>query len=141
MTITKRNRSIQPIDYTKTSFGEIKEELVQYIKRHYPDTYKDFKKSSFGSMMLDLVSYVGDQLHYYSDHNANEAIAAFTKDPEILIQHIQAAGADPTLNSVGVGEVEVHVLRPADSSFIGLDKDYEATLRAGSTYRSQGGTI
>ena len=38
--------------------------------------------------MFDLVSYIGDQLHYYSDHNANEAIPASTKDPEILISHI-----------------------------------------------------
>ena len=97
---TNRIKNVQPVDYTKTSFNEIKEELVQYIKRYYPDTYKDFKKSSFGSMMLDLVSYVGDQLHYYSDHNANEAIAAYTKDPNILIQHIQTLGGDPVVNPV-----------------------------------------
>jgi hypothetical protein len=141
MTTTKRIRNVQPIDYTKTSFGEIKEELVQYIKRHYPDTYKDFKKSSFGSMMLDLVSYVGDQLHYYLDHNANESIAAFTKDPDILIQLIQSFGADPTLNPVGVGEVSVQILNPADSFGVGLDLDYEPILRAGSRFRSQGGTV
>ena len=53
---TNRNRKIQEIDYTKTSFSEIKSELVAYVKRHYPDTYKDFNKTSFGSLMFDLVS-------------------------------------------------------------------------------------
>lgn len=137
---TNRIKNVQPVDYTKTSFNEIKEELVQYIKRYYPDTYKDFKKSSFGSMMLDLVSYVGDQLHYYSDHNANEAIAAYTKDPNILIQHIQTLGGDPVVNPVGVGEIDVQVLRPADSLGVSLDTNYEVTCRAGSKFISQGGT-
>lgn len=137
---TNRIKNVQPVDYTKTSFNEIKEELVQYIKRYYPDTYKDFKKSSFGSMMLDLVSYVGDQLHYYSDHNANEAIAAYTKDPNILIQHIQTLGGDPVVNPVGVGEIDVQVLRPADSLGVSLDSNYEVTCRAGSKFVSQGGT-
>jgi hypothetical protein len=140
MTITNRNRKVQEIDYTKTGFNEIKEELVQYIKRHYPDTYKDFKKSSFGSMMFDLVSYVGDQLHYYMDHNANEAILPYTKDPEVAIQLLQALGADPALNSVGVGEVEVQLLRPADSLKAFADSSYEVTLRAGTKFRSQGGS-
>jgi hypothetical protein len=141
MTITNRNRKAQEIDYTKTGFNEIKEELVQYTKRHYPDTYKDFKKSSFGSMMFDLVAYVGDQLHYYLDHNANEAILPYTKDPEVAIQLIQAMGADPALNSVAVGEVEVQVLRPANSLRSGADPAYAVTCKAGTKFRSQGGTV
>tara|TARA_R110000851_G_scaffold14570_3_gene49089 strand:- start:176 stop:1996 length:1821 start_codon:yes stop_codon:yes gene_type:complete len=141
MTTTNRNRKAQEVDYTKTGFNEIKEELVQYVKRHYPDTYKDFKKSSFGSMMFDLVSYVGDQLHYYLDHNANEAILPYTKDPEIAVQLLQAMGADPALNSVSVGEVEVQILRPANSLRSAADSSYIVTLRAGTKFRSQGGTI
>ena len=138
---TNRVRKVQEVDYTRTSFSEIKEDLVQYIKRNYPDTYKDFKKSSFGSMMFDLVSYVGDQLHYYLDHNANEAILSYTKDPEIVVQLIQAMGGEPTINSVGVGELTVHVLQPANSMGTGIDSNYTATLRAGSKYRSSAGSV
>lgn len=138
---TNRNRKIQEIDYTKTSFSEIKAELVSYVKRHYPDTYKDFNKTSFGSLMFDLVSYIGDQLHYYSDHNANEAIPAFTKDPEILISHINTLGADPVINPIAVGYVEVQVLRPTVAVGPQLDENYEVELRAGSTYMSKTGAV
>ncbi len=142
MKVTKRNKEIQEVDYTKTSFNEIREELNRYVKRHYPDTYKDFKQSSFGSMMLDLVSYVGDQLHYYLDHNANEAIPALTKDPEVLISHIVSMGhTDPVINPTSVGNIEVQILRPADSLGIGLDNRYELDLLAGSTYQSIAGTV
>ena len=140
MTTTNRTKNVQPVDYTKTAFNEIREQLMDNVKRYYPDTYKDFKKSSFGSLMLDLVSYIGDQLHYYMDHNANEAIPYFTKDPQILIQHIQAYGATPELNPVGVGEVDITVLQPASAVGPGLETAYEINLKAGSTYRSQGGT-
>ena len=138
---TNRIRKVQEVDYTRTSFNEIKEDLIQYVKRNYPDTYKDFKKSSFGSMMFDLVSYIGDQLHYYLDHNANEAILPFTKDPEIAVQLIQSLGATPNLNPVGVGEVDVHVLQPADTMGVSLDTNYRVTLRAGSKFRSTGGSV
>jgi len=141
MTTTNRTKNVTPVDYTKTAFSEIREQLMDNVKRYYPDTYKDFKKSSFGSLMLDLVSYIGDQLHYYMDHNANEAIPYFTKDPSVLIQHIQAYGATPELNPVGVGEVDITVLQPASSIGPGLESSYRISLKAGSRYRSQGGTI
>ena len=138
---TKVSNKIKEIDYTKTSFSEIKNELVGYMKRHYPDSYRDFNRSSFGSLMLDLVSYVGDQLHYYSDHNANEAIPAFTKDPATLISHINSLGGDPLINPVAVGFVEVQVLRPAMAIGPRVDSKYEVELRAGSKYMSNGGTV
>ena len=72
MTITNRSKNVQPVDYTKTSFGEIKQSLIDYIKRHYPDTYKDFNQASFGSLMIDAVSYVGDVLSFYLDYQTNE---------------------------------------------------------------------
>tara|TARA_Y100001973_G_scaffold36209_2_gene54567 strand:+ start:42476 stop:44296 length:1821 start_codon:yes stop_codon:yes gene_type:complete len=136
-----KNKRVQEIDYTKTSFDEIKEQLVQYAKRNYPDTYRDFKKSSFGSLLFDMVSYVGDQLHYYLDHNANEAILPYTKNPEVAVQLIQALGAVPTLNPVGVGEVEIQVLQPANALGVAPDATYELTSRAGTKFRSQGGAI
>ena len=139
--ITNKNKRVQEIDYTKTSFNEIKEQLVQYAKRNYPDTYRDFKKSSFGSLLFDMVSYVGDQLHYYLDHNANEAILPYTKNPEVAVQLIQALGSTPVLNPVGVGEVEIQVLQPANALGVSPDTNYELTSRAGTKFRSLGGAI
>jgi hypothetical protein len=53
------------IDYTARNFSSIKEELVTYAKRYYPDTFKDFNEASFGALMIDMVSYVGDMLSFY----------------------------------------------------------------------------
>ena len=57
-----------PIKYTSRDFSTIKQDLINYAKRNYSETYKDFNESSFGALMLDTVSYVGDILSFYLDY-------------------------------------------------------------------------
>ncbi len=136
--ITKRKI---PVDYTKKGFSEIKEDLKGYIKRYYPETYQDFNKSSFGSMMLDLVSYVGDQLHYYIDHNANESNPVFAKEAENVFQGLISLGQKPTLVNTTLGYVDAYFPVPSDLYSIGLDSNYLFTCNAGSTFMTQGGNV
>ena len=62
-----------PINYTSREFNSIKNDLVNYAKRYYPDTFQDYNEASFGSLMLDTVAYVGDILSFYLDYSANES--------------------------------------------------------------------
>ena len=43
------------INYTSRDFASIKNDLVQYAKKYYPNTYKDFGEASFGSLILILI--------------------------------------------------------------------------------------
>ncbi len=54
-----------PIKYTSRDFESIKEELVKYAKRYYPNNYNDLTNAQFGSMLFDMVAYVGDMLSLY----------------------------------------------------------------------------
>ena len=45
-----------PIKYTNREFETIKEDLVEYAKRYYPNSFKDFNQGSFGALMLDTVA-------------------------------------------------------------------------------------
>mgnify|MGYP003665893436 FL=1 len=40
------------INYTSRDFNSIKDDLVEYAKRYYPDTYKDFTKASIESTWI-----------------------------------------------------------------------------------------
>ena len=62
-----------PIKYTSRDYTTIKNDLVDHIRRYYPNSYKDFNEASFGSMMLDSVAYIGDILSFYLDYQANES--------------------------------------------------------------------
>ena len=55
------------INYAARDFAGIKQELVNYAQKYYPDTFKDFNEASFGSLMLDMVAYVGDIVSFYTD--------------------------------------------------------------------------
>ena len=67
------DKKFVPIKYTSRDFSSIKQDLVEYAKRYYPDTFKDFNDASFGSLMLDTVAYAGDILSFYLDYQANES--------------------------------------------------------------------
>ena len=46
-------KKIVPIKYTSRDFDSIKSSLVDYVKRYYPETFRDFSEASFGALMLD----------------------------------------------------------------------------------------
>ena len=62
-----------PVKLTSRDFSSIKQDLIDYAKVYYPDTYKDFNEASFGALMLDMVAYVGDMLSFYVDYQTNES--------------------------------------------------------------------
>ena len=67
-----------PIDYTSREFNSIKNDLVNYAKRYYPDTFQDYNEASFGSLMLDTVAYVGDILSFYLDYSVTVSYTHLT---------------------------------------------------------------
>ena len=81
-----------PINYTARDFDSIKDELVQYAKRYYPETFRDFNQASFGALMLDMVSYVGDNLSFYLDYQANESFFDTATERKNIIRHSKQMG-------------------------------------------------
>ena len=59
---------VVPINYTSREFNSIKNDLVQYARRYYPDNFQDFNEASFGALMLDTVAYIGDVMSFYIDY-------------------------------------------------------------------------
>ena len=60
------------VNYTSKDFNSIKNDLIEYTKSYFPNTYKDFNETSPGMMLIELSSYVGDVLSYYIDYNYKE---------------------------------------------------------------------
>ena len=75
-----------PIKYTSRDFQSIREDLVNYAKRYYPDTLKDFSEASFGSLMIDTVAYVGDIMSFYLDYQVNESFIDTATDYNTIIR-------------------------------------------------------
>ncbi len=128
------------IRYTDRDFNSIKESLVRYTKRYYPDVYQDFSEASFGSLMLDTVSYVGDILSFYLDYQANESFLDTAIEYDNIIRHGEQVGYSLPLKSNSFGVVTLYVLVSANA--VGApDEDYLPTLIKGSKFSSTGGQI
>ena len=128
-----------PINYTSRDFNSIKESLVDYAKRYYPEVYQDFNEASFGSLMMDMVSYVGDVMSFYIDYQANESFltTAFEKKNVINLSRQLGYKYQPIATSSGV--ITLYALVPANDLGLGPDSSYYPIIREGSTFTSESG--
>lgn len=128
-----------PIKYTSRDFNSIKESLVDYAKRYYPEVYQDFNDASFGSLMLDTVSYVGDILSYYLDYQSNESFLETAFERNNIIRLSRQLGYNYQNIATATGEVELYTLVPANEMGLGPDSRYYSILRQGTTFSSDDG--
>ena len=128
------------IKYTSREFNSIRNDLIEYAKRYYPDSFKDFNEASFGAMMVDSVAYIGDMLSFYLDYQANESFLTTAHEYNNIIKHGKALGykIDAVPSSYGIVTLFVRV--PAASSGFGPDTSYIPTLRRGTVFNSTNGS-
>jgi hypothetical protein len=126
-----------PIKYTARDFQSIKDSLVEYARRYYPDTFKDFNEASFGSLMLDTVAYVGDIMSFYLDYQANESFLDTAIEYKNIVKLSKQLGYKYQSTPSSTGEVAFHVLIPANSAGTAPDTDYYPILLRGSSMVSE----
>ena len=127
------------IDYTSRDFDTIKEDLVEYAKRYYPDSYKDFSAASFGSMVLDTVAYVGDVLSYYVDYSVNESFLDTSIEFENVRKHARALGYNYSGIPSSYGVITAYIMCPSNGEGTAPDTNYLPTLKTGTTFSTDAG--
>ncbi len=129
------------INYTNREFSTIKEDLVRYAKRYYPNVHKDFSQASFGSMMLDTVAYVGDMLSFYLDYQTNESFMDTAIEYDNVLRLGEQVGYKEPLRANAFGVVSLYVLVPSEPNGTGPDKNYLPILAKGTKISTNGGNI
>jgi hypothetical protein len=130
-----------PIKYTSRDFASIKQDLVDYAKRYYPDSYRDFSEAGFGSLMLDTVAYVGDILSFYLDYQANESLLSSAVEYDNVIRLARQLGYEFQPNPTSYGIVSLYILVPANAASNAPDTTYMPILRKGSSFSAQNGGV
>ena len=128
-----------PINYTSRDFESIREDLVNYAKRYYPNTLKDFSEASFGSLMLDTVAYVGDIMSFYLDYQVNESFIDTATDYNTILRLASQMGYKYKGATSTTGVVSFYAIIPATSVGLGPDSGYMPILKANTTVRSENG--
>ena len=129
------------INYTNKDFNSIKNDLLEYARIHYPNTYKDFSENSFGSYVLDAVSYVGDQLSFYLDYQVNETFLETAIEYDNIKRMAKNFGYKFRRRPSAYGTATFYVLVPASTSGLGPDPKYIPVLKTGTEVSSEDGTL
>ena len=132
-------KNLPAIKYTSRDFETIKEDLVNYARRYYPDTFKDFNEAGFGALMLDTVSYVGDVLSFYLDYSVNESFLDTAVEYNNILKLGKQMGYKFGGNPTSYGVATLYVIVPALASGLGPDPSYIPIIRRFSSFTAQNG--
>tara|TARA_R110001583_G_scaffold3316_1_gene21571 strand:+ start:2857 stop:4653 length:1797 start_codon:yes stop_codon:yes gene_type:complete len=132
------DNKVKPVKYTSKEFNTIKEQLVNYAKTYYPNTFKDFNEASFGSLMLDTVAYVGDMLSFYIDYQSNESFIDSSIETKNLLKLAKQFGYKNPLAFSATGKAAFYVQVPAGTDK-SPDQNLIPILKEGTTLSSDSG--
>jgi len=131
---------IQPkeVNYLNKNFVNFKEDLVNYAKDYFPNSYADFNESSPGMMFIEMASYVGDVLSFYVDEQFRESLLVYAEEKKTIFDIAQSYGYKPTISTPSTAKLEFWQTVPATG--IGDNAkpnyDYAYTINAGSLVES-----
>ena len=128
-----------PISYTSRDFNSIRNDLINYVKVYYPDTYKDFNEASFGSLMFDLVAYIGDVMSYYIDYQTNESFLETAVEKNNLIKIAKQLGYKFTGSPSSSGVAAFYISINAQTNGGQENTELIPILKKGTTMTSDGG--
>jgi hypothetical protein len=95
------------IKYVNRDFDNLRNQLVEYTKNYFSDTYNDFSPTSPGIMFIEMAAYVGDVLSFYQDIQLQETYVQYAKDPKNLINLAYMMGYRPKITSVSEATLEI----------------------------------
>ena len=117
---------IRDIKYVAREFSDYKQELVEFAKNYFPDSYNDFSPTSPGMMFIEMAAYVGDILSFYQDTQLQETFLQYAKDPGNLYAMAYMMGYRP--KSTNVAEVELEVTQNIGANPITNEPNWDQAL-------------
>ena len=102
------------IKYINREFDDFRDQLVEFSKSYFPDTYNDFSPTSPGMMFMEMAAYVGDVLAFYQDTQLQETFLTHAKDPKNLFNLAYMMGYKPRVT--GIAETEITITQVVDAN-------------------------
>ena len=116
MAIKNLNKNI---NYIGKDFNQLKENLIDFTKTYFPNTYSDFNESSPGMVFIEQAAAIGDMLSFYQDVQLKESMLSHATERKNIIALAQSMGYKPKTTSPAVTTITIYQLVPA----IGLGTD------------------
>jgi hypothetical protein len=121
---TKKSNSGRDIKYLNKDFSQFRENLIDYAKTYFPQTYSDFNEASPGMMFIEMASYLGDVLSYYTDDSLKESLMLYAEDKQNVVALAEYLGYKPRVTSASIVKLAVYQTVPS----IGVGEDVRPDL-------------
>ena len=129
-------KSFQPnskeVRYLNKDFSQFRENLINFAKYYYPNTYKDFSDASPGMMFIEMASYVGDVLSYYTDYTFKEGLLYNTTERKNIIALAKYLGYTTSPARGATGQIDVFQICPSTTDTDGNyvpDEQYTLNIK------------
>jgi hypothetical protein len=101
------------ISYLGKDFSELKQNLIDYTKTYFPNTYSDFNEASPGMVFIEQAAAIGDILSFYQDVQLKESMLAYATERKNVVALAQSMGYKPKVTTPAVTTITVYQLVPS----------------------------
>ena len=131
---TVKKNVVKQVNYLNKDFGDFRDNLIEFAKVYFPNTYNDFNEASPGMMFIEMAAYVGDVLSYYIDSSFRESLLAYAEEKRNVYNIAQSFGYTPKVTSPSSVVLDVYQTVPALNQK--PDYRYALNVKAGTTVTS-----
>jgi hypothetical protein len=103
-------------NYLSRDFTGFRQNIIDFTKQYFPDTYNDFNETSPGMMFIETSAMVGDILSYYTDHALRENMLQYAQEKSNVILQSRALGYKAKASVPSTVELDVFCVVPAVGS-------------------------
>lgn len=100
-------RAFTDINFNAYDFHTIRQSMVDYIRRTYPEDFNDWIESSEFVFLLDLIAYLGEQLAFRFDLNVREAFIDTAERKESILRLARMLSYNARRNQPAEGMVKI----------------------------------
>lgn len=112
------------IRYLNRDFGQFRQNLIDFAKNYFPNTYQDFNEPSPGMMFMEMAAYVGDVLSFYTDVTLKESMLLEAEERPNILSLAQSLGYKPKNNIPANVVLDVYQLVPSVGNGTATKPDY-----------------
>ncbi len=104
------------INYLNKDFESFKQNLIDFAKTYFPNSYSDFNEASPGMVFIEQAAAIGDVLAFYQDTQLKESMMAHATERKNVMALAQTMGYKPKVTSPAVTTLNVYQLVPAGAA-------------------------
>jgi hypothetical protein len=101
------------ISYIGKDFATLKQNLIEFTKTYFPNTYSDFNEASPGMVFVEQAAAIGDMLSFYQDTQLKESMLSYATERKNVIALAQSLGYKPKITTPAVTTLNIYQLIPA----------------------------